>query len=407
VNVKGHGTFRHERGPSLLLLPDVYRELFDYCGSSAEACGLEVLPCVPAYQVVFDDGQRVNLGFQRGEQDPLSEPELESRRVLDAIESDGAAKWDEYLQACEAFLECGLPNFIEQRVDLASFPSFLIESLRNGARAWPLRPHSSMLSRFFNSTKLRALASFQDLYVGLEPYTNQALPAGGILASTAPAVFGLLAAIEMHPTNARCGVFAPIGGFETVANAMEALARNLGVSIECGKTVTKITNSGIYAMATEGTEIGTDPKAAAQFVPADLIVCNADLPYAQESLLKESIDPDRIVYDWAAGEPHRRSRYRFSSGVIAFHWAIDRELTALNTHNVFLVASSAERAQESWSVLRDNDDRRQNGASLAVEEPLNFYVHRASKTSNSRSTGTCDHLSLKIRYTMLNSSMSC
>ena len=57
----------------------------------------------------------------------------------------------------------------------------------------------------FSSEKMRALASFQDLYVGLEPYRNDALLGGGVLKSTAPAVFGLLAAIELHPSNEKSG----------------------------------------------------------------------------------------------------------------------------------------------------------------------------------------------------------
>lgn len=52
---------------------------------------------------------------------------------------------------------------------------------------------------------MKALASFQDLYVGLEPYRNQELIGGGVFQSTAPAVFGLLAAIELHPSNSKSG----------------------------------------------------------------------------------------------------------------------------------------------------------------------------------------------------------
>jgi len=72
-------------------------------------------------------------------------------------------------------------------------------------KAWPLKPHSDVLDAFFDSDKMKALASFQDLYVGLEPYRNSALLGGGVLQSTAPAVFGLLAAIELHPTNPQSG----------------------------------------------------------------------------------------------------------------------------------------------------------------------------------------------------------
>lgn len=52
---------------------------------------------------------------------------------------------------------------------------------------------------------MKAMASFQDLYVGLEPYRNNKQAFGGLVTKTAPAVFGLLSALELHPTNKRAG----------------------------------------------------------------------------------------------------------------------------------------------------------------------------------------------------------
>ena len=68
-----------------------------------------------------------------------------------------------------------------------------------------MKPHSDVLDAIFSSDKMKAVAAFQDLYVGLEPYRNDGLLGGGVLRSTAPAVFGLLAAIELHPTNKKSG----------------------------------------------------------------------------------------------------------------------------------------------------------------------------------------------------------
>lgn len=62
-----------------------------------------------------------------------------------------------------------------------------------------------MLDDLFSSEKMKALASFQDLYVGLEPYKNEKYFGGGVIKKTAPAVFGLLAALELHPTNKKAG----------------------------------------------------------------------------------------------------------------------------------------------------------------------------------------------------------
>jgi phytoene desaturase (3,4-didehydrolycopene-forming) len=369
--VTGKGTFRHERGPSLLLLPDVYRDLFRDC---EEVCPFEIRQCTPAYQVVFDDGDRIDLGFPKQQNetmatDPLSSAELLSRAKMDGFEPDGATKWDEYMTACAAFLDCGLPNFIEERFDMKSFPAFLQQALRAGAKAWPLKPHSDVLDATFASHKMRALASFQDLYVGLEPYRNDNQLFGGVLQSTAPAVFGLLAAIELHPTNKKCGVYAPVGGFGAVTKGMEELATNLGVTMQCNTTVTQITADGLYYHDTDADSFST------QFEPADLVIVNADLPYATKTILlhdgsdvkSDATADDR--FDWD-------DRHGLSSGVVAFHWSLDKEMTDLNTHNVFLSANSRSDAEWSWQALRNE----KNSASSSYDKPFNFYVHRASKT---------------------------
>jgi phytoene dehydrogenase-like protein len=204
--VDEYGTFRHERGPSLLLLPDTYREIFLDCrNQSAEAFGLEMKQCVPAYKVIFEDGDTIDLGFPRQPTKKLGETERQSRETMNRWEDNGAAKWDNYMRVTSAFLDAGLSNFIEERPDLGSLPKFVMEALRDFAKAWPLKPHSDVLDAIFQSNKMKALASFQDLYVGLEPYRNNEFLGGGVLRTTAPAVFGLLAAIELHPSNPKSG----------------------------------------------------------------------------------------------------------------------------------------------------------------------------------------------------------
>jgi phytoene desaturase (3,4-didehydrolycopene-forming) len=357
---KGH--FRHERGPSLLLLKDVYSDLFRDCSNNAKDAtdyGLYMTQCAPAYQVIFEDGDCIELGFPTG---TMNEAEQQSRLKMNSYEPNGAIKWDDYMRTMAAYLDCGLPNFIEERLDLASFPAFVIEALRDGARAWPLKPHSDVLDSMFESQKMKSLASFQNLYVGLEPYRNDDQLGGGILRKTAPAVFGLLAAIELHPSKG--GVYAPIGGFDAVSRAMERLVKDLGVEIQCDTTVTKVDTQGVYINNGESNA----------FLPADLVIVNADLPFATESLMKK--DRNDESYDW-------NDSFDYSSGVIAFHWSIDKELSDLNTHNVFMTAENRKSAEASWRVLRSKE-------SIDDVEPFNFYVHRASKTDPTAAPPGCD-----------------
>lgn len=383
VTIPSAGTFRHERGPSLLLLPNIYKQVFEETtGKTAAEYGLIIKQCQPAYTVIFEDGEQIDLGFPRNSVKAdavLAALETQSRETMDKFEPNGAAKWDEYMRACEAFLDCGLPNFVEQRLDLASFPAFLRESLRDFGKAWPLKPHSDVLDAIFTSDKMKALASFQDLYVGLEPYRCDSLIGGGVWQSTAPAVFGLLAAIECHPTNPSSGVFAPEKGFRAVTQGLERLAIELGVNICCGKTVTSVTNDGVYYT--------DDRNRTKLFLPADLVVVNADLPYATKSIINQPIEQPAI-YDWD-------DQYRFSCGVLAFHWSVGKALEDLNTHNVFLSANNRSRAQQSWANVRDNAAAA--GESLpftSPQEPFNFYVHRASKTdpSSAPEVRTCQTL---------------
>ena len=392
------GTFRHERGPSLLLLKQVYQDLFQDCsGKCSEEYGLEIKQCIPAYQVVFQDGDTIELGFPTCFGN-CKEAEQASRDKMDSYEVNGALKWDEYMQSTAAFLDCGLPNFIEERLDLLSFPAFLREALRDGAKAWPLKPHSDVLDATFDSQKMRALASFQNLYVGLEPFRNDDFFAGGVFRKTAPAVFGLLSAIECHPSNKNAGgtcctllfyflsmkrgawpynvpslVFAPIGGFRAVQTAFQRLAEEHGVHVRVGATVTKINSTGVHIQDETENDL---------FLPADLVICNADLPYATRTILSK----DNSVssgYDWD-------DSFDYSSGVIAFHWSFDMVLDELNTHNVFMVASSRSEAKASWRVLRPISSNTANNPDDM--EPFNFYVHRASKTDSTAAPSGCDAL---------------
>lgn len=172
-------------------------------------------------------------------------------------------------------------------------------------------------------------------------------------------------------------MFAPIGGFDAVTKSFETLAKKKGVQIQCGVTVTKVASDGVHVI--DGAEGGKS------FIDADLVLVNADLPYATETILLPSPqegENGREMFDW-------NDKYDFSSGVIAFHWSIDKALTDLNTHNVFLAAENREMAEKSWRLIRSQES---SGGDDDSFEPFNFYVHRASKVDPTAAPNNCDAL---------------
>ncbi len=178
-------------------------------------------------------------------------------------------------------------------------------------------------------------------------------------------------------------VFAPIGGFKAVGDAFEQLAIDCGVEIQYEKTVTSMEKKGVWCTNSEGNS---------NLIPADLIVCNADLPFSTETLIHEN--------DGNAEGSKSLPRYDFddkfdySSGVIAFHWSLNKRCDALNTHNVFLMGGDREKAEQSWSAVRDNDP---SAPSFHEKDyPFNFYVHRASAVDPTAAPDNCDAIMVLV-----------
>jgi len=218
----------------------------------------------------------------------------------------------------------------------------------------------------------------------------------------------LLAAIELHPSNKKAGVFAPVGGFQAVTNALEALAKDLGVGIRCDTTVVRVANDGVWATTANNNSNSNNKDSdhnentdkEKEFIPADLVIVNADLPYAKKSLLMDQNASNNIeggdltnaqsqkeqpqeqlteIFDWD-------DSFSFSSGVISFYWSLDKPLDDLNTHNVFLSTKSRSQAEASWQVLRDpqpGSDIGNGDSDSDSDAPFNFYVHRPSKSDPS------------------------
>jgi len=170
------------------------------------------------------------------------------------------------------------------------------------------------------------MASFQDLYVGLEPYANDKQIGGGVMKKTAPAVFGLLAALELHPTNKKAGVFAPIGGFQTISNAFANLATDCGVEVLYEKTVTSVDDKGVWYNDGDGEK---------SFLSADVVVCNADLPFATQTLMNgaESSSPR---YDW-------NDKFDYSSGEYTCPAIFCNQPISTSSHVLFKTVPAGRR----------------------------------------------------------------
>ena len=159
---------------------------------------------------------------------------------------------------------------------------------------------------------------------------------------------------------------------------MEQLAVSLGVKIKCDSFVTSVRSDGVMVRDAKDVD-----GSKSRFVPADLIILNADLPYATKSLLSNEPFSDGPIFDWD-------DQFSFSSGVISFHWSVSKRLEDLATHNVFMMAGSRSQSELSWKILRTNQ------GDVQPDSAFNFYVHRASATDPTAAPDGCDSIMVLV-----------
>ena len=130
--------FRFETGPSLLLLPSIYREALSSVGLDPDE-HLRLARCRPSYAVHFGDGLPSPLEIGG---DAQSEESL--RAAMEAVEPGAYRAYSDYLAAARANLASGLPIFIGERLgpeELSTLPDFLVAALLGGgARSGGVAP---------------------------------------------------------------------------------------------------------------------------------------------------------------------------------------------------------------------------------------------------------------------------
>jgi phytoene desaturase (3,4-didehydrolycopene-forming) len=331
--------YRFDTGPTLFLMPEVFAQTYRELGSSIEN-ELELRRIDPTYAVYFSDGASLLMS---GDLNLM-------RRQVESVEAGSFNAVLRYLEEGNRHYHAALRSFVGR--------NFLdIFDLVNPANARmlfdlkPLTPHYRNIMKYFRHPQLRQAFTFQNIYLGLSPFQ-------------APATYSLLQYAELVE-----GVWYPAGGFARVAQSLTALAEKGGAEFRCNAPVRAV-------RVRDGSAAGVELESG-EFLPADLVLINADLPYAFQNLL-----PDR-----AAAESLQRKRYTCST--IMFFWGMDRAYPALREHNVFL----AKEYRDSFDkIFRDH---------TLPDEP-SFYIHIPSRTDPAAAPASCDAVTILVPVGHLN-----
>jgi len=294
LNVMKKGGYSFDLGPSIIILPHLFRRVFERAGRVMEDY-VELQELQPHWRAFFEDGTTIDLFSDV----KLMEAELE-RLGADA---EGYWQFVEYSRMLwkfseEAYLERGADTLMDVArghgtADVVRRTDFF--STVNGG-----------VSRFIRNPNLRDMLNYFVKYIGSSPYD-------------APAVLNLMAYSQLG-----YGLWYVKGGMYNLARGYGRLMEELGIGVRLGAEVVRITTSGGRATGVALAD-GTEAKA-------DAVVSNMEVIPAYRRLLGEQ------------GFMMRRYDYMFApscSGLVV-HLGLDRKYPQLRHHNFFYSASPEE-----------------------------------------------------------------
>ncbi len=275
-------------GASLFLMPELYASTFTDLGERMED-HLVLRRVDPTYRIHFKDGTTLAL---------TSDLSM-MQRQLEAIEPGSFDGFLRYLHEGYGHYELSLTHLVKR--DFRCLREFC--TLRNLVlllRLKALVKHYNNIGRFFRDPRLRTVFTFQDMYVGLSPYK-------------APSLFSLLQYTEFVE-----GVWFPVGGMYRVVEALVNIAEKNGVHFIYNAPVRRINVKNQRA-----TGVTLEDGRQLQ---ADIVVANADLPYVYCNLLPDD------------GTAKRLERKKYTSSAVMFFWGVDKQISELGTHNIFMTS---------------------------------------------------------------------
>lgn len=311
---------RFDVGPTLLVMPLVYEAEFAAIGANLHE-RLDLQRVDPTYHLVYDDASRLTLTS-------------DMKRMyaqLEAIEPGSFQGFLNYFAEGHRHYHKAMEHLVNRDFRRAR-KFFNAKNLPLLHQVKPLAKHYRHMGQYFDSPRLKAAFTFQDVYMGLSPFE-------------APATFSMMPYTELAH-----GVWYPKGGMYRIVEALMALAYEAGANFEFNASVEQIKVQDGQA---QGVIL-----ANGRFHQADAVVANADLPYVYQKLL-----PQNRLAKQIAGK-------RFSCSVISFFWGVDKPYDQLPPHTLFL----ADDYRENFASIIDD---------LTIPENPSLYVHAPTRLDNS------------------------
>lgn len=268
--------FRFDMGPSFVLMPDLFEEVFLYCREDPKDY-LNLRALDVHYKIFYTDGESVTV---------YNDP-LRTKEELERIEKGVTKRYEAFLQETGAIYRAVKPllqRCFTKRDLLNPANLSLLPKIHGFQSYWGLA------GKYFKSEKLRYALTFEAMFIGVSPFET-------------PAFYSIITYAD-HVQK----VFHPMGGMYQIPLALEKMAKKFGARFMYNTEVENIQkkNGGFLLQLPQDT------------IEAERVIANADYAYTQKVLLGRSLP-----------------KFRYSCSVYLLYLGLKRKIRGLAHHNLF------------------------------------------------------------------------
>ena len=279
--------FKFDLGPTIVMMPELYKEVFKDSGVDASNyLDMELLD--PLYTVYFSDKTKLDVSSNL--------TKLISQ--LETYSEEDAQGYLAYLSDVYKRYTLAKKEFLNKSYRKPS-EFFNPSSISSLLKLKTLNSAYSSISSFVKNEKLRKALSFQTLYIGISPFSG-------------PSIYTIIPMIELL-----YGIWYIKGGMYSMAKAMEKRFIELGGKIHLNQEIEEIViDQGIA----KGIMVNQ------HIVSSDIVLTNADFPWAIKNLIKEK--KNKGIYT-----DQKIDKMEYSSSAFIMYLGLDKKYPT-NVHTL-------------------------------------------------------------------------
>lgn len=320
------GDYQVDTGPSILQLPQVLERLFRRAGKRIEDY-VQLVRLDPNTRIHFWDGTHLDTSWN------VEKMKAELMRLDPKL----VPAMDKWLRVSAEKYGIAYEKFISHPADSLAYysPFRLFETLKFK----PWQTLYSHLDEYFHDDRLSYAFSYPSKYLGLHP-------------TTCSSVFSVIPYLEMA-----FGVWHVMGGFRELARGMMKCAQDLGATFKMSSPVDQV-------IIENGVATGVR-LSSGEVLTADVVIVNADLPYAAQKLVDPSSRKGTRLSDASL------QKAKYSCSTFMLYLGLDTVYRDLPHHLIYL-SNAARRTDQA--ALEDE--------SVDVDDPP-FYALNPTPTDPS------------------------